>query len=354
MSKTINIFFLLILLILVQSLSANPPETIWSISAFGENDYFYQPSDIEVDLKRSLIYIADSGNHRILVFDFKGKFVKAIGNEGQGPGEFIKPTGICVLKESGIAIADYNNRRIQIFSESGDYVRMIIPKSNRVADLMFIDDEIYTIPSFGLSGYSLDMTKGVKHQSLVNILDRDGVYVRGITTEEFPEAQPFLRALKHRVMLTLSKKKKLFLPFFAMNLVHVYNLEGTKLDEFDRSLPFKPMNPEVRQRKTEDGIIQMMATMDFVTKDAQIGPDGHLYLLTYVQSYHQQTKDIKNQEELPSLAMRLDIIDTTSYKVLSQIECDPGTMVFALMGEDRLVYIYEDNEGELLLKCIKY
>ena len=353
MSKTINILFLLILF-LVQSLSADPPETIWSTSAFGENDYFYQPSDIEVDLKRSLIYIADSGNHRILVFDFKGKFIKAIGNEGQGPGEFIKPTGICILKDSGIAVADYNNRRIQIFNASGEYVRMIIPKSTRIADLMFIEDQIYTLPSFGMSGYNLNMTKGVKNQPLVNILDKDGTYIRGINTEEFPEAQPFLRAVKHRILLTLSKEKKLFLPFFAMNLVHVYDLQGTKLDEFNRPLLFKPINPEVRQRKTEDGNIQMMATMDMVTKDAQIGPDGHLYLLTFGQSFAQQTKNLKNGEERPSLDMRLEQIDTTTYKVLRFIECDPGTMTFTVMDKDRLAYMYEDDEGELIFKCIQF
>lgn len=348
------IFLFLLLLAPPQSFPDEPPQTLWAISSFGESDYFYEPSDLEVDLKRSLIYIADSGNHRVLVFDFKGKFVRAIGNEGQGPGEFQKPTGIHILKDSSIAVADYSNRRIQLFNQSGEYLRTIIPKSTRVADLMFIEDQIYTLPSFGMSGYSLNMTAGVKSQPLINILDKDGTYIRGISTEEFPEAQPFLRALKHRVFLTLSPDKKLFLPYHAMNLIQVYDLQGKKLHEFDRPLPFKAMNPEVRQRQTKDGIIQMIATMDMVTNDAQVGPDGHLYLLTFGQSYAQATKDEPNREDRPSLAMNLEVLDTASYKVVRLIECDPGTLTFAVMGEDRLAYMYEDDEGELIFKCIQY
>ncbi len=52
--------------------------------------------------------------------------------------------------------------------------------------------------------------------------------------------------------------------------------------------------------------------------------------------------------------MRLELIDTTTYKVLRFIECDPGTMTFALMGDDRLAYMYEDNEGELIFKCVQF
>ena len=43
-----------------------------SHTRLGDDDFFHRPSDIEVDRLQSLIYIADSGNHRIVVFDFEG------------------------------------------------------------------------------------------------------------------------------------------------------------------------------------------------------------------------------------------------------------------------------------------
>ncbi|MCK4555993.1 MAG: 6-bladed beta-propeller, partial [Candidatus Aminicenantes bacterium] len=84
--------------------SKDPIKTVWSISSFGENDFFHRPSDIEVDLKRVLVYVADSGNHRVLVFDFQGKLLKIIGRKGQGPAEFSNPTGIHILKDGGLAV----------------------------------------------------------------------------------------------------------------------------------------------------------------------------------------------------------------------------------------------------------
>ena len=96
--STLPILILPVLLVLSAFyVRAIPTKTIWSFSYFGEDDYLYMPSDIEVDHTRSLIYVADSGNNRILVFDFDGKLQKIIGREGQGPAEFSRPSGLVIL-----------------------------------------------------------------------------------------------------------------------------------------------------------------------------------------------------------------------------------------------------------------
>ena len=96
MEKHRSVIFILILSVLVVLfvfyVYTAPAKTVWSFSSFGEDDYLYNPSDIEVDLSGSLIYIADSGNDRVLVFDFDGKCQKIIGRTGQGPAEFSNPS----------------------------------------------------------------------------------------------------------------------------------------------------------------------------------------------------------------------------------------------------------------------
>ncbi len=333
------------------NLSATSSETLWSLSSFGEGSYFYQPSDIEADLKHSRIYVADSGNNCVFVFNFKGKFLKAIGQKGQGPGEFDRPTGLYVLADSKLAVADFGNNRIQVFNNSGEFIRSIKPTKVRVADLIFIDDKICTIPSFGMSGYSLDMGSKENTQPLVNIIDKDGNLLNEIETHDFPANQPFLRALNNRVCLTLSKDKKLFLPYFSKNLIQKFDLNGTKLAEFEISLPFKPIIPKVQQQTSKDGIIRMRASMDMVTQDAKIGTNGQLYLLRFAQSYSQQGKKIENSKDRPPLAKQIVVINTTSLQLIHTLECDPGTQTFTLLGKNRLAYIYEDSEGELFLKC---
>ncbi len=350
-------FFLVLIILALLSvvyLHAASAKTIWSFSSFGEDDYLYMPSDIEADRTRSLIYIADSGNNRILVFDFDGKLQEIIGREGQGPAEFSRPSGLFIFDDGRLAVADHYNKRIQLFDKSGEFVKMISPKAVDVADLIFVGDKIYTIPTFGASGYSPDFRSKEETQPLVNVLDLEGNVIQSISVDDFHETQSFLRAIKHRVCLALSKDGKLFLPHFAMNVIHVLELNGEKVGEFDRPLPFKPNAPQlVQQSQGKDGIIRMQAKMDMVTQDAEIGPDGSLYLLTFTESYMKRLER-EDREDLPSIGSKIDIIDTETYESIRSFDIDRGVRCFGLLGKNRLVYAYEDSEGELFLKCIEF
>ncbi|UCC41269.1 MAG: 6-bladed beta-propeller [Candidatus Aminicenantes bacterium] len=352
--RTWFVFLLIAIFTSGFSLEKDPVKTIWSISYFGDDDFFHEVSDIEVDLKRSMIYIADSGNHRVLVFDFQGKLLKIIGKRGQGPAEFSKPTGIDILEDSGVAVADFDNRRIQIFDKSWNFVKTIITKGISVADLMFIGDKIFGISSSGLSGYRFTLRSEKKTQPLVHILDKTGDIIQSISTDDFPDAHPFLRAIKNRVCLTLSHDDKLYLPYFAMNLIQVFDLNGEKIEEFERPLPFKPIAPKLLQQSKNEGIVRMSVSSDAVTTDAQIGPDGNLYLLTCAESYSKRIREGERYEDLPPQPMRIEVIEPKSHKVLRYISCDDNTRVFAVMDGNRLVYIYEDSEGEVILKCIQF
>ena len=351
--KVVVIFFLIIFITSIY-VSADPPKTLWSTSAVGDDNYFYQPSDIEIDLKRSMIYIVDTGSHCVFVFDYQGKFIKSFGNEGQGPGEFSRPTGLHIMENSSVAVADKGNNRIQIFDKAWNFVSTINTKSIDVADLIFIQDKIYTIWSYGRSGFSLNMGLKADKQPLVNVLDKKGDIIHSISVADFPETQPFLRAIKHRVCLTRSQDNKLYLPYFISNLIQVFDLEGTKLDEFERDLLYKPVEPKVVREESTGGIIRMQATLDMVTQDAKIGPDGNLFLLTNMESTSKRSEKEEKDKELPPPAMRIEVIGPDMHKVIRYIDCDSGARSFAVMDNNRLVYLYEDSEGELHLKCIQY
>lgn len=61
------------------------------------------------------VYVADSGNDRIQVFDAAGRLVAAWGREGDGPGEFQRPTGVTLDGQGHAYVADFGNHRIQKF-----------------------------------------------------------------------------------------------------------------------------------------------------------------------------------------------------------------------------------------------
>ncbi|MCK7476305.1 MAG: 6-bladed beta-propeller [Candidatus Moduliflexus flocculans] len=64
------------------------------------------------------IYIADSQDCAIKVFSRDGKFVRAFGRKGRGPGEFSFPSGVAAAGDR-VYVADKLNRRIQIFDHEG-------------------------------------------------------------------------------------------------------------------------------------------------------------------------------------------------------------------------------------------
>lgn len=346
----------LVVLGLASSLSSPASEatgTLWSVTSFGADDYFQEPSDIAVDLERSLIYVVDAGSARVLAFDLAGKFLRAVGRKGQGPGEFVRPTGACVVAGGDLAVADFGAGRIEIFDPAGTFLRQAQVTETRVADLVQAGELFYTVPSFGVSGYAVAMGSDAESQPLVNVLDGSGKKVLEISTGDFPEAHPFIRAIKHRVSLALSPRGRLVLSYFAANLIQVFERTGEKVAEFSRALPFEPMTPAlVGERSPEKGVVQMRAGLDIVSPAAAFGPDGKLYVLTVTETLARHRKTDPDMKD--PLPMRFDVVDPESRRVLRTVPCDPGVKAFGVLDGGRLVYIGEDAEGELALKCVRY
>ena len=68
------------------------------------------------------VYVADTGNNRVEVFDAAGSFVRAWGGFGSGPGRFRLPFAIAVDPHGDVYVADTDNNRVQKFDSSGAFL----------------------------------------------------------------------------------------------------------------------------------------------------------------------------------------------------------------------------------------
>jgi len=85
------------------------------------SDVFQRPSDVAWDAAGN-IYIADGfGNARIAKFDKAGKFVKSWGSRGSEPGQFNTVHGIAIDAQGNVYVADTGNKRIQVFDTDGNF-----------------------------------------------------------------------------------------------------------------------------------------------------------------------------------------------------------------------------------------
>jgi hypothetical protein len=132
----------------------NPPTNVCSgdsPSTGSSHTLLHRPADIAVDSTNGDVYIADGyGNHRVVVFDTSGNFLRQMGGTGTGPGQFAPlggghPHCVVIGKDGLVYACDRANDRLNVFQKDGTFVRAIpiVPGTGT--------------PGLGLSGSAWDV-----------------------------------------------------------------------------------------------------------------------------------------------------------------------------------------------------
>lgn len=113
---------------------ANTPYTTYTVNGYGEyieTQTAYLPvrsirlieelsfsgaSDLQIS-DDNIMYIADTGNKRIIVSDLDGNLLRVVGE-----GVLGSPTGIFITEDHTLYVADEVNERVYVFSESGELI----------------------------------------------------------------------------------------------------------------------------------------------------------------------------------------------------------------------------------------
>ena len=126
---------------------------------------FHSPCGIAIT--GEIVYVAESGGHRIHKLTTGGEFLGTFGQKGSNVGEFITPWGINISPEGNVYVADTSNNRIQIFYSDWTLSHIIDGK-----------DQSFSSPkdiSFDLSG---DVHVVAYGSNSVKVFTCDGQFVR--------------------------------------------------------------------------------------------------------------------------------------------------------------------------------
>lgn len=91
------------------------------VANFGGKEIFRNPQALSID-PRGMLYVVDTGNHRIQKFDSKGKFLASVGGIGKGVMQFDTPVSIWAENGLDVLIADWNNHRIERYDKDLNYL----------------------------------------------------------------------------------------------------------------------------------------------------------------------------------------------------------------------------------------
>ena len=161
---------------------------------------FVEISALDV-LKDGTVYVLDTKDSRVKVFDAEGKFLRAFGKAGQGPGELNQPVGILITPEKEVLVEDALNQRLAVFGLDGTFSR-----------------HISTAKALGLSGIQMDGRGLIVARSMG--LGEAGKMSMDVRTYD-KDFNPKVKLTSFEFPISLQAKIN---PFSAMNLL--YALDG--------------------------------------------------------------------------------------------------------------------------------
>jgi len=177
--------------------------------------------------KDGTAYVLDMKDNRVKVFDVRGKFLRAFGKKGQGPGELNQPVGLIITPENEILVEDVLNQRLALFTLDGKFVR-----------------HISTAKALGLSGIEMDGRGMIVARSM-------GL---GDTGKMFMEVKTYDKDLNPKIKLAavefqMSLQSKIN-PFSAMTLLYALDGQGRLYFGSQRGYEIKVLSLEGKLLKT--------------------------------------------------------------------------------------------------------
>lgn len=120
------------------------PETAWRVSAApaltigvvdgAPEEQLFRVADAAL-LSDGRILIANSGTSELRIFDRAGQYVRSLGGEGEGPGEFRRITVMDVAPGDSIFVWDQRSLRLSVLSLEEGFERSVQLSAPSARDL---------------------------------------------------------------------------------------------------------------------------------------------------------------------------------------------------------------------------
>jgi len=117
-------------------------DLVLGMDARDPNQAFYLARAVDVEANGNL-WVLDAGNHRVQVFSAAGDFIRSLGREGQGPGEFAQPSRMAIVADTVVVRAERG--RLSLFDLDGEHLRdvQVMGVSGSLSNFAPLDDDSF-------------------------------------------------------------------------------------------------------------------------------------------------------------------------------------------------------------------
>lgn len=247
---------------------------------------FKNPQDIYVEETAGLIYLLDSGNSRIVVFNEDLELVRVISEvkNGENVEAFEAATGIFV-KDGIIYVADAAKKRVLGMDEEGNVLRVVTrPDSNLLTDdIAFLPRNVIVDDMGTMYIISEDSTQGAF------MIDQNGNFLGFYGRNEVNlTAEILVQSLKRRFMTEEQRAKSSnFIPVEFANFdidsegfIYTVTAYAEEPKKFDMIRKLNPLGDNILTGMYRIWGDEKRSAQDTTTyKDIAVDSDGFMYAL---------------------------------------------------------------------------
>jgi len=319
---------------------------VWKIGELEENEknyQFFNAFDASID-KDGDIYVMDSGNNRIQVFDPAGNYLKTIGREGKGPGEFQQLYSIDINDDGHLYIYDRGKRSMECFDREGKFIKSTRLQGN-YSYIRITGPDIFCAPLIEVIYPDLmiwrqafpgrEDSRDLKCLSSVCILDETkkefcaGLPEEGITYGSQINANIFETDIHYN----------LFVAFKHQNKIEKYTPDGHLLFTIDRPLNFSIEYKTVERIWRSGDYLEKSPEFAATYVSERIGIDGtgRIWVVTYTE---QPFKD----EEMNIIKPGVKVFEVYSPEgvLLTRVPHPDENIIFVRLKDNFLLFTDKD------------
>ena len=295
----------------------------------GEEYIFSRIRSIAVDEKER-IYVLDTKEAHVKVFDKNGDYVKTVGRRGQGPGEMSLPFSINITSQNEIMVQDLNNRRIMFYSLDGNFI-----KSLSTAKILIVGSHIDSKGNI----IGIVSTRGPEKQIIeLKKFDSNLNYLYSLSSFSLASGSSF-NPFMPELCWAVSKEDCVMCGYPEKYEIKVYNSEGNVIKRVVKD--YKPV--KITQEEIEETKKRLPGPMKLdipqyhsAYRDFTIDEENRIFVQTWEKAGNEE-------------GYYYDVFDSEG-KYITKIPLKYPPQVWK---KNRLYTIEEDEEGFHIVKRYK-